>query len=58
MKVTIDELLRHTPFIYDRKLKVYKQKHNSISAGEIDRMIALSYISGEYNEQKGVVFIG
>lgn len=57
MKVSIDELLHHLPFYYNKKLKAYKQKHNSITAGQIDIMIAFAHVCGEYNDPKGVVFI-
>lgn len=57
MKVTIDELLQHTPFHFNKVLKVHKKKRNSISAGQIDIMIALAHITGEYEDPKGVVFL-
>lgn len=57
MNVTIDEMLHHTPFCYNKKLRAYKQKRNSISAGQIDRMIAFAMIVGGMNDPKEVIFI-
>lgn len=57
MKVTIEELLQESAFRYNKKLKVYKQKHNRISASQIDMMIALAMLVDGMEDPKEVVFI-
>ena len=57
MKVTIEELLNKSAFRYNKKLKAYKQKHNRISASQIDMMIALAMLVDGMEDSKEVVFI-
>lgn len=57
MKVTIEELLHESAFRYNKKLKAYKQKHNRISASQIDMMIALAMLVDGMEDPKEVVFI-
>lgn len=57
MKVTIEELLNESAFRYNKKLKAYKQKHNRISASQVDMMIALAMLADGMEDPKEVVFI-
>ena len=57
MTATVDDILRQTAFTYNKKVKAYKQKRKHITAGQIDIMIALAHVCGEYDDPKGVVFL-
>lgn len=57
LTVAVDDILRQTAFTYNKKVKAHKQKRKHITPGQIDIMIALAHVCGEYDDQKGVVFI-